>query len=102
MSKVKTLDGLCGQGGNLDSFLSLFKPVFYQQKRQQHKININASLFSLTITILVMTAERDISPYMEAAGERGIKETTETKLSELLPPRRPLLMVFPCVSMIDK
>ena len=31
MSQVKTLDGLIRQAGNLDSPLSLFHPVFYQQ-----------------------------------------------------------------------
>ena len=96
MSQVKTLDGVSGQGGNLDSLLSLFQPIFYQQtKCQQH--DINATLFSLTITILVMTAEREISPFMEAAEERRIKEATETKVSELLLlARRTLLMVFHC------
>ena len=52
-------------------------------------------MFSLTITILVMTAEREISPFMEAAEQRRIKEAKETKLSELLLlARRTLLMVF--------
>ena len=56
-----------------------------------------ATLFSSTITILVMTAEREISPFMEAAEERRIKEATETKVSELLLlARRTLLMVFHC------
>ena len=34
MSQVKTLDGLSRQTGNLDSLLSLFHSVFYQQQEQ--------------------------------------------------------------------
>ena len=81
MSQVKTLDGVSGQGGNLDSLLSLFQPIFYQQtKCQQHDINARYFVLIDNHNPGDDSRKRDISIYGGCRGEKDKRGNRDESL----------------------